>query len=140
MSGNSEERQSWYAMVRVLGLKGELGVMEVLDTYPRKHEAIAAFLAEPNKHALAIFPAPLHVAMEPGKVQLFSPGKFRGWNWSEDLDRALDEALGRSRTREPLTMSERTERMAREEQARNQDKVVDLVEYRRRKLVLEQGL
>lgn len=137
MSGDSEEPQRWYTLVRVTGLKNGIGSMKVVDAFPTQREVMKAFLAEPNKHALAIIPGSFYLRFSPGEVLPFEPGKYTGPTWVENLDRALDQALGRPCFTKPLTMAEQAREAGRDEPSK---KVVDLEQYRQRKLGLDLGL
>lgn len=139
MGSNTEASRRWYALVRVEGLTSGLGLMNVVDAYPTRGEAIKAFLQEPNKHALAIYPDPYPEKLEPGHVLTFTPWKFYEEptpTWSEDVDRALDESLDKLFTKTLMRIEQAMQAEVEEPTA----KVVDLAEYRQRKPGLEQGL
>ena len=135
MNDGPDDRQRWFALVRVTELKYGLGFMEVVDCFPTHAAAMQAFLQDPNKYALAVFPHSFYLKFDPGCVLPFKPGEHQGKTWVEDMDRALNQVLGRPCFEKPFTMAEQAREAGKDTPS---NKVVDLNEYRRRKLGLDQ--
>ena len=102
MPEHTWQRDKVHVLVRALGESQDVGIMQVVSVHETRGRASEAFLAEPDKQALAVFPRPFNVAEptlpppKPGDLFSFEPGKFR------EMDRALDQA--HERTRELSTL------------------------------------
>lgn len=137
MGDDRHELQRWFALVRLEKLPSGLIVMNVVDSFPTRAEALEAFLTAPDKHALAVSPTSFFVRLEPGDVLPMLPGRRNGPTWAEEIDRAVDQALGRPCFSMPPTMAEQAREAGRGSPS---SKVVDLDEYRRQRLGLDQEL
>jgi hypothetical protein len=129
------DSQKWFLLVRVIDARwvpvGEMeqpeaiGVAEVVRSYPRRRDAKRAFIATPNKYALAVYPEPVERNLPPRYRLGFQQEDSQDFEGAKQMDRALMQALSNGA------------KITRRDEPKRQAQVADLTEYRRRR---DQGL